>query len=264
MKIIVDTREKRPLDFGDAPTVRAALKTGDYSIEGYEDEIACERKSLADLVGCVWTRRNSFESQLSRLAGCQYGLVAIETTADDLVAGCWHGQVSPDLVLDSVASWVARHGLCFWLGGRTTASFVRRWLFESVRLLEEGNRQMDIVKFRDSKKRFISRETYDEPVMLTIKGVVVEEIENPRTKKVEEEAVCYFEQTKKGLVLNTVNSVALAELYGAETDDWVGKSIILRPDVTNTPQGMSRCVRVASPTGFDAAKMQVDSDKGPF
>ena len=48
--IIVDSREKLPLNFSyyDCKTVSKKLDTGDYSIEGYEGIISCDRKKNCD------------------------------------------------------------------------------------------------------------------------------------------------------------------------------------------------------------------------
>lgn len=64
--IVVDTREQTPYEFATmvcdkadgggplyVPTLRAGLPTGDYSLAGYEDMVAVERKSLADLFGTL-------------------------------------------------------------------------------------------------------------------------------------------------------------------------------------------------------------------
>jgi hypothetical protein len=57
--VLVDTREQQPLPlFANhrnwiAGERRATLKTADYSIEGMENLLGLERKSLADLVDCV-------------------------------------------------------------------------------------------------------------------------------------------------------------------------------------------------------------------
>jgi len=55
MQIIVDTREQSPYSFATITpppeTIRATLKTGDYSLAGYENKITIERKSLIDAFG---------------------------------------------------------------------------------------------------------------------------------------------------------------------------------------------------------------------
>jgi hypothetical protein len=49
--IVQDTREKKPLTFPNTGVVVAGLKTGDYSIQGYEDKFCVEHKSIKDLIG---------------------------------------------------------------------------------------------------------------------------------------------------------------------------------------------------------------------
>jgi hypothetical protein len=67
--------------------------------------------------------------------------------------------------------------------------------------------------------------TPDEPVHLTIKTVVVEAIGTGA--KQENKPVIYFNENKKGLVLNKTNATTITKLYGADTDDWTGKRITL-------------------------------------
>ncbi len=65
--ILRDTREQTPWHFPGCPMESATLKTGDYSIRGYTDWIAIERKSHADAwssYGPDWRR---FQRCLERM-----------------------------------------------------------------------------------------------------------------------------------------------------------------------------------------------------
>ena len=64
-------------------------------------------------------------------------------------------------------------------------------------------------------------------VTLTITDVVVNEFEDNGVKKMK--PVIHFEECEKALVSNATNSHVIAEEYGKETDDWVGKTITLFP-----------------------------------
>jgi len=73
--IVVDGREQKghgyTFDSWPVDTVRKNLSDmgseGDYSIEGYEDQFAVERKSLGDLATCVGAKRDEhFEPQVQR------------------------------------------------------------------------------------------------------------------------------------------------------------------------------------------------------
>ncbi len=70
--ITVDSREQHPYDFQgitaagrpvEVTTITAGLKSGDYSIAGYEDAVAVERKSLSDLYGTLTSGRDRFRKR---------------------------------------------------------------------------------------------------------------------------------------------------------------------------------------------------------
>src|ERR1700733_13721123 len=86
-KIIIDTREKTPLKFTGIETIRAGLKTGDYSIEGFEDKITIERKSLADLIQSISRDRRRFEECIQRLLEYEAKALLIEATPMALQEG---------------------------------------------------------------------------------------------------------------------------------------------------------------------------------
>ena len=59
---IVDSREQLPLDLSPLRTIRGTLATGDYSVQGLENIVAIERKSL----GGPRARRMAKSSDLGR------------------------------------------------------------------------------------------------------------------------------------------------------------------------------------------------------
>jgi DNA excision repair protein ERCC-4 len=83
--VIVDTREQTPLEVGAFPNwiggvERRALATGDYSVVGFENEIAIERKSLSDLVSTLLHNRARFLAECERLACFRHRGILIEAT----------------------------------------------------------------------------------------------------------------------------------------------------------------------------------------
>ena len=60
--IVIDTREQEPYSFDSrlVAAVRRALPAGDYSVEGMEERVAVERKSLDDFVSTVIHARRRF------------------------------------------------------------------------------------------------------------------------------------------------------------------------------------------------------------
>jgi hypothetical protein len=57
-----------------------------------------------------------------------------------------------------------------------------------------------------------------------IESVGLEQIDEERSKP-----VARFENRARGLVLNATNYDAVAQIYGDETDDWIGQPIQLYP-----------------------------------
>lgn len=81
--LIVDSREKKPLEFGHLASERGTLKTGDYAIKGC-DTFRVERKSLADLANCIRADRERFEKQCERLSRFPDSHLLIEGTDKEL------------------------------------------------------------------------------------------------------------------------------------------------------------------------------------
>ena len=84
-------------------------------------------------------------------------------------------------------------------------------------------------------------------VQVVIKEVVSEDIGDGH------KPVVYFQKGTKGLVLNKTNALAIADVYGSDTDNWTGATVTVYPDKT-TFQGRRvdclrvRCTRAAPPT----------------
>jgi len=99
MIILVDSREKDAYTFGSIPTVRRKLDVGDYSIEGFEDSVAIERKELNDYVGTVIYQRERFKKELSKLAGYEMKAIVVEASMSDILDGRYKSRVSPKAVI---------------------------------------------------------------------------------------------------------------------------------------------------------------------
>jgi ERCC4-type nuclease len=122
--IIVDTREQRAWEFtNDVDVQIATLETGDYSVNGATDYVRIERKSLADLVGCVAQGRERFEDELRRLEAYAVRALVIESTPLDVQAHAYRSQVRPQSVLGSVVAWQVDHALpVLWAGNAHLAA----------------------------------------------------------------------------------------------------------------------------------------------
>ncbi|MFI5329906.1 MAG: ERCC4 domain-containing protein [Desulfobaccales bacterium] len=83
----MDTREQQPYDFARYGTAveAATLPAGDYSLPGFKDRVAIERKSLNDLVGCLkGSNRERFEKELARGRAYDLFCIVIEAPLSDM------------------------------------------------------------------------------------------------------------------------------------------------------------------------------------
>jgi ERCC4-type nuclease len=84
MKIIIDSREKKPLTFGEIPTIVQKLKTGDYSVCGLEDKLCIERKaSVAEVALNVVQER--FVRELKRMHKMEHSYLLLEFSIQDVL-----------------------------------------------------------------------------------------------------------------------------------------------------------------------------------
>jgi ERCC4 domain len=113
---LIDTREQRPWELGPLRTMRATLRTGDYSILGLSDPggIAIERKSLGDLLQCCGGARKRFSEELERLHCYSTRCVIVECSYQEFEQGGWllglgnvRSRVSAAAAMGSVLGWIS-------------------------------------------------------------------------------------------------------------------------------------------------------------
>jgi DNA excision repair protein ERCC-4 len=130
--IVVDTREQEPYAFDPERVIatRKALPAGDYSIEGHEDSVAVERKTLEDFVSTVIRSRKRFKKELQRLSGYEFACIVVEADLDDILGGRYRSGAHPNAILGSVLSIVVDFGIpIFFCSDRQAACrFVEGYL----------------------------------------------------------------------------------------------------------------------------------------
>lgn len=140
--ILVDTREQAPLRFSDRVEVqRATLSTGDYSIAGASDLVAIERKSLADLLGCVGRDRERFMDQCRRLRDYEHRALVVEAGTLDVEAHLathvrHRGTLRPAHVFGTAVALLTDYDVpVVWAGNaRLAADFTERFLLRVHRM----------------------------------------------------------------------------------------------------------------------------------
>lgn len=89
--IISDTREQDSLDFSGfrgVESVRQGLKTGDYSIQGFENRICFERKAVSDLVSTLIGGHERFLREMERMKDFEVAYILVEHTAGTVYRYC--------------------------------------------------------------------------------------------------------------------------------------------------------------------------------
>lgn len=121
---VVDSREQLAWGFEPdvAITVRRALPTGDYSLDGHEWDVAIDRKMLDDFIGSVIQDWQRFRAVCRRLAGFQFGCIAVEATVNDVLERKYKADVHPNAVLGKAHSlWLDFGVPVFWWDNRAVA-----------------------------------------------------------------------------------------------------------------------------------------------
>ena len=132
MIMIRDTRERRGWDFAcidpQPQVVVATLRTGDYSIRGYEDDVCVERKELSDLFGTFGQGRDRFVRELERMSIMAFASVVIEADFDTIVRRPpARSKLLPKTVIRSIAAWQIRYRVHFTVC--PNREFAERWTF---------------------------------------------------------------------------------------------------------------------------------------
>lgn len=87
----------------------------DYSIDGIEDEIQIERKSVSDLFSTLGDRRDGFEAEIKRLnSHCIYAAVVIEGGYGHISSFHEHGP-EPSSVIGTILAWSQRYPGVHWI-----------------------------------------------------------------------------------------------------------------------------------------------------
>lgn len=157
--VVIDTREQSPYAFARIPadahqgvgllavrTEVRTLKSGDYSLAGYEARVAVERKSAADLFGTVGQGRERFERELERLHGMQFAAVVVEAEWSEILGSPPpHTQLQPKTIFRSVLAWQQRFTRVHWwfvpgrsAGEKTTFRVLERFWKERQEEAKRG------------------------------------------------------------------------------------------------------------------------------
>jgi len=130
------------------------LETGDYTVAGYKDLVAIERKSFDDVVASIVgnrsdpERRERFKDEHRRLQEIisrgGFAYVVIEAGLSEVWESPPIGSsVSPNSILGTYYSWTAKYGVSWtWAGDRRSAEIEAYWRLKTAyRILEDRNQR---------------------------------------------------------------------------------------------------------------------------
>jgi len=117
--IVIDTREQLPYRFKEKPVIFASLKAGDYSLKGFEDEIAIERKQLNDLFSSLGKERERFMKEMERLSSYTVKALIIEGNMKDVVSPVKsYSRLHPSSIVGSLVKLIVMGIPVIFAGGR--------------------------------------------------------------------------------------------------------------------------------------------------
>jgi ERCC4-type nuclease len=136
--LVIPVAEKRlfAMSKREVTVKRGTFEIGlaDYTIEGHEEEIQIERKSIMDLFGTFGGKRDRFEAEIKRLhEDCEVAAVVVEARWREILQWRGHGP-SVASVQATILAWQQRYpGVhwCFWenraICERMTFRFLERF-----------------------------------------------------------------------------------------------------------------------------------------
>jgi ERCC4-type nuclease len=114
--LVIDTREQLPLFTSlDIPKETRVLHNGDYSIAGFENLFAIERKQVSDFFSYIGKEHDKTVRKLRRLSEFEVALLVVEASFDDLICPQVYTKMQPGHVYGFVKSLVARYGIPFFM-----------------------------------------------------------------------------------------------------------------------------------------------------
>lgn len=138
-RIVCDSREKEPYMFS-CEVVKAKLDAGDYSVVGFEQRVAVERKSLRDFVSTVIHDFDRFARELAKLSAMDSACIVVEADLTAVLCG-EHADalraVTPQSLLGASAYIDTRFRVpVYWCGSRAAAArFTDTYLRSFVRVI---------------------------------------------------------------------------------------------------------------------------------
>ena len=146
--LIQDTREQRPLFETPPEGLQVVTKTlyhGDYSIKGFEDRFAVERKQFSDFYSYIGRERQRTVKKMEQFRTISltggFAALVIEATESDILSGYHMSRVTPETARQALISFEVRYGINVYYS--KSRSEIRRWILDRAikfyRLMRESH-----------------------------------------------------------------------------------------------------------------------------
>jgi len=130
MTIIMDTREQIPL-FSRLPkgltVCSKTLAVGDYSLLGFQDKIAVERKQISDLVPYCSSDHAATKIKMEKLSKLEWAGLIIEAKESEVGRPYQFSNVSPESIRQALASFSVKYKIHIYIGDR---EHITRWMID--------------------------------------------------------------------------------------------------------------------------------------
>ncbi len=131
---MVDTREQKPLWVKNI--VSKKLNVGDYSLEGFEDRISIERKSLIDLFGTLGGGHKRFKKELEKSRSYDYFAIVIEGSYTKCLekdfVGSYYSKMRGYVITSILFTLHIKYGInIFFANNRIEAKKIIKEIFKS-------------------------------------------------------------------------------------------------------------------------------------
>lgn len=145
--IIRDSREKKGCGWRFKASANCdgmiikKLDTGDYSLEGYEDLIMIERKTIPDLWGSLGQWRERFLKEMTRSLEFPARYLIIEGTLSDINKGFRYSKLSSEYIIASLISLEVKYGIHVIFTNKRkdiARTYVRKLLSKLFQYCEDG------------------------------------------------------------------------------------------------------------------------------
>lgn len=106
----------------------------------------------------------------------------------------------------------------------------------------------------DFPSKYLRAEDVEDHPTVTMKVITREDVGKDKDRK----PILYVREFEKGIVLNKTNANNISKLYGSDTDDWPGKSVVLGTAMVDFNGESKPAIRIWPPKR-QAAKPSVNA-----